>query len=111
MSATNQPNLYSSTAQELQKLHDLTEEAKLYYEALQRVLSRPGDKGVGAQERELVLRHRTLQELLQALNQKREENRAFRTKHSSLLCNSSKAAVDTLARFEKAITSMAQASL
>jgi hypothetical protein len=110
MPSPSRPNVYSSTAQEIQTLADLTEEAKLYHEAVQLVLSKPENKDTGPQEKNLVLRHRTLEELLHVLNERREENETFRRKHSSLLWSSSKTIVDTLGRFEKAITNMAQAS-
>jgi hypothetical protein len=111
MSSSSRPNVYSSTAEEIQTLADLTEEAKLYHEAVKLVLSKPENKDAGAQEKDLVLRHRTLEELLDVLNERREESKTFRRKQSSLLWRSSKAIVDTLGRFEKAITNMAQASL
>jgi hypothetical protein len=111
MASTCQSNIYASTAQELQTLSDLTEEAKLYREAVQIVLSKPENEGAGPHEKDLVMTHRTLEELIEALNEKRRQSRTFGSKHPGVLWGPSKAVVDTLRRFEKAITSMAQASL
>lgn len=105
------PNVYSSTAQELQTFSDQTEEEKLYHEAVQLVLSKPENKDAGPQEKDLLMTHCTFEELMEALKKKREQSQTFRTKHSGMLWGSSKVVVDTIKRFEKAITSMAQASL
>jgi hypothetical protein len=105
-----QPNAFSSTAQELQTLAERTEEAKLYHEAVQLVLSKSENKDVGPQEKDLIVTHRTLEELMDSLNEKRRQSRAFGSKQSGMLWGPSKVVVDTLRRFEKVITSMAQAS-
>jgi hypothetical protein len=111
MSSTRLSNIYSSTAQELQNLSDLTEEEKVYHEAVQLVLSKPENRKAGPQERDLVLTRRTLEELLQALSEKKEQSQTFGRKSSGIIWRSSKAIVENLGRFDKAITSMAQASL
>jgi hypothetical protein len=111
MSSTRLSNIYSSTAQELQNISDLTEEEKVYHEAVQLVLSKPENKEAGPQERDLVLTRRTLGELLQALSEKKEQSQAFGRKPSRIIWRSTRAIVETIGRFEKAITSMAQASL
>jgi hypothetical protein len=98
-------------AQELQMLSSETEEAKLYREAVQLVLSKSENKGAGPQEKDLIMTHRTLEELQKALDEKRERSQTFGSEQSGVLWGPSKAIVDTLRRFEKAITNMAQASL
>jgi hypothetical protein len=110
MSSAHQPNVFSCAAHELRTVASLTEEAKLYHEAAQLVLSNPVNKDAGPQEKDLVKTHRTIEELLAAINEKREHSQTFRQEQTGMLWKSGKAVVDTLGRFEKAITSMAQAS-
>jgi hypothetical protein len=110
MSASQGSNFYHSTAEELQSLSSLTEEAKLYREAAKDVLSRPKNKSAGPEEKDLIMASRTLDDLLKTVNEEREKNELLKQNHSSAFSTSAKSIVDTLNRFEKAITSMAQAS-
>lgn len=113
MATAADSNMFHSTADQLQALSCLTEEAKLYREAAKGVLARPENKDAGPQEKSLILSGRSLGDLLDTLKQEREKNRLLKHRDSTTLSRSAKAAisiVDTLNRFEKAITSMAQAS-
>jgi len=111
MSALQGSNFYHSTAEELQSLSSLTEEAKLYREAAKDVLSRPKNKGAGPEEKDLIMASRTLDDLLKTVNEEKEKNKLLNQNHSSAFSKSAKSVVDTLSRFENAITSMAQASM
>jgi hypothetical protein len=111
MSASQGSNFYHSTATELQSLSSLTEEAKLYREAAKDVLSRPKNKGASPKEKDLIMASRTLDDLLKTVDEEREKNKLLKQNHSSAFSRSAKSLADTLNRFEKAITSMAQASM
>lgn len=111
MSTTQESNIYLSTADQLQALSSLTEEAKLYREAAKDVLSRPKNRDAGPQEKALIMSGRTLDDLLKTVNEEREKNKLLKKSHPSAFSRSAKSVVDTLNRFEKAITNMAQASM
>ena len=110
MSLTPDSNIYLSTANELQALSSLTEEARLYREAAIDVLARPKNRDAGPHEKDLIMSKRTLDDLLETVNETREKNKLFDQKDPSVLSRSARAIVDTLNRFEKAITNLAQAS-
>jgi hypothetical protein len=95
----------------MQDLSALTEEGKLYHEAVRLVLAKPENKGAGPRERDLVTTHRTLEELLGTLSATREENKLLKQRQTGMLWKYSRSVVGTLARFENAVNSMAQASL
>jgi hypothetical protein len=111
MSTTQGSNIYQSTADQLQTLSCLTEEAKLYREAAKDVLSRPKNRDAGPEEKALIMASRTLDDLLKTVNEEREKNKLLKQNHSSAFSRSAKSIVETLNRFEKAISSMAQASM
>jgi hypothetical protein len=110
MSSTQESNIYLSTANELQELSSLTEEAKIYREAAKEVLARPKNRDAGPLERDLIMSSPTLDDLLKTVNEAREKNKLLNQSKLSRFSRSARSIVETLGRFEKTVTSMAQAS-
>lgn len=109
MSSTH-PNIYATSASALQTVSNLTEEAKVYYEAVEIVLSKPEYNEIGAEARAFVLTHRTLEDLQQELEKTRNGSQMLSPKQKSRVWRSSKGLVNSLVRFEKAITCIAATS-
>lgn len=110
MSLSQNLNIYSSTATELQALPTMTEETKLYREAALAVIAKPENRKAGRKERDLILTRRTLDDLMETVNEARGKNKLLNTGDLSRVSKLARSTVNTLGRFEKAITSIAQSS-